>query len=210
MKLGDNMYQCIYCGNRTDDNNSPCSSCGSKDFKKYEPEKPTVIKKAPKDGYNLRINDEEYDRYRNEKDKKLVKKIITISSIISLILCYYTYKRTNNYMIPIVIICIYLLMFAIIWFEILKRKKERENNKYKYLAHNGVLVKNLPYKVISRDLPNHSYKICFLKVTYEDENGEVLTFESHPFFNDDFQSDKVDLLYDPNDHSNYFIDFHIY
>ena len=91
------MYQCIYCGNRTDDNNSPCTGCGSKDFKKYEPEKPTVITRPPQGGYTLKINNGEYNRYREEQDKKKLKKVfigMVIMFIISSFIKSFYYFRS--------------------------------------------------------------------------------------------------------------------
>ncbi len=205
------MYQCIYCGNRTDDNNSPCTGCGSKDFKKYEPEKPTVITRPPQGGYTLKINNGEYNRYREEQDKKKLKKVFIGMVIMFIIFVFYIYKNTYSPMFPILLVMFGVILFTTILLapKIIKRFYERRNYKHDHLARNGILVKNLPYKVITRDFPNHNYKFCTLEVKYE-INGEMQTFMSHPFFDDNFPKDKVDLLYDPDDLSNNYIDFNIY
>ena len=90
-----------------------------------------------------------------------------------------------------------------------KKINERNNYKYNRLTNHGILVKKLPYKIIERDLPNHNYKMYFLEVKYE-VNGNLLTFTSHPFFDNNFSNNKIDLLYDPDDTSIYYMDFNIY
>ena len=208
--MGDNMYQCIYCGNRTDDKNSPCKGCGSEEFKKYEEEKPTVITRVSQGGYTLKIN---YDELNKEQKKKLKLffKMFIIVFILNIGVLIFARKYLGAYIkIPLIMVGSCALISLLIMPKLLNRYNVAKKSKYKYLANHGVLIKKLKYRVIHRDLSNHNYKICFLEVNYEDKDGNIIKLKSHPFYDDKFPSDRVDLLIDPNDYTNYYIDFNIY
>ena len=205
------MYQCMYCGNRTDDKDKPCTSCKSTEFKKYEPEKPVVITRVPQGGYTLKINNTEYNNYQRTKYKKRFQSIATFIVISLVIFSIIIYLKTPSSLFPIIlfIISISVIISIILLPKLSKKINERNNYKYNRLTNHGILVKKLPYKIIERDLPNHNYKMYFLEVKYE-VNGNLLTFTSHPFFDNKFSNNKIDLLYDPDDTSIYYMDFNIY
>ncbi len=89
----------------------------------------------------------------------------------------------------------------------------KKMDRVKYLAENGMLIKNLKYtiKPVNKNEtgPTATYKI---QVIYEIEKGKTMCFESEPKYLTALARDDgtVDLLIDPNDYTNYFIDFEIY
>ena len=206
------MYQCIYCGNRTDDNNSPCTGCGSNDFKKYEPEKPSVITRPPQGGYTLKINNGEYNKFREKQSKERLKKLLIYLIVIFIVFSIIIVNSTHSYLFPSIafLFILFIVVNLIIGPKLFKKMYEdKKALAYDHLSKHGILVKNLPYRVVVRDFPNHNYKFCTLEVKYE-INGEMMTYMSHPFFDDNFPKDRIDLLYDPDNPAIHYIDFNIY
>ena len=76
-----------------------------------------------------------------------------------------------------------------------------------------MLVKNLKYEIEPIDKKiNDNQTVYIIKVTYEFEKGKTKCFKSEPKYLTALGSadGTVDLLIDPNDSDNYFIDFEIY
>lgn len=113
----------------------------------------------------------------------------------------------------------FLSAFITTIFKIFKESKDiiqssnKKMDRVKYLAENGMLIKNLKYtiKPVKKNEtgPMATYKI---QVIYEIEKGKTMCFESEPKYLTALGRDDgtVDLLIDPNDYTNYFIDFEIY
>lgn len=80
------------------------------------------------------------------------------------------------------------------------------------LAETGTLIKNLPYKVKPTGTVINGNSIYCIEVIYELKNGTKIPFRSEGKYDGQLSrgDGTVDLLIDPNDHSNYFIDFEIY
>jgi len=93
------------------------------------------------------------------------------------------------------------------------KKKAQENIlRVKKLAMEGFLVKNMPYKLVSSGTVINNQLIYCIQVEYENPSGQKISLQSEPRYNNKL-SDKngtVDLLIDPNDYSNYYIDLEIY
>lgn len=80
--------------------------------------------------------------------------------------------------------------------------------KMKWLSINGTLIKNLEYEVIRKG--SRRFGSYYIVVNYKHPNGEVIRLVSDRKY---FLFDRpkyVDLLIDPNDTNNFYIDFHIY
>jgi hypothetical protein len=91
-------------------------------------------------------------------------------------------------------------------------KKETKNKikKANYLAQHGWLVKNLPYTLEYNQKLLSNNTVC-IHLTYENSNGSKIPLVSEPkASNGNIPYKTADLLIDPDDYSNFFIDFEIY
>ncbi len=81
--------------------------------------------------------------------------------------------------------------------------------KAKILSTRGILVKGLPYTLANSNVSvNGVYKKMII-VDYQLPNG-ALTFNSRPINNKELNNHTTaDLLYDPQDYSNFYVDFNI-
>lgn len=106
-------------------------------------------------------------------------------------------------------ICVILFTIVGIGNIIRSLKSEKHiRNKIKInknLAQKGILVKNLPYFTNEAGI----YKYVYIKYTI---NGNEKTFKSQiPYSEAQLTSDGTfDLLYDPNNPKNYYVDTEIY
>ena len=96
----------------------------------------------------------------------------------------------------------------------IKSKKKAKNNieRVNKLAKTGVLIKNIPYDLKPTGTIINGEKIYYIQVLYESKSGKKIPLNSEPKYNT-IMGDKdgtADLLIDPNDISNYYIDFEIY
>lgn len=93
-----------------------------------------------------------------------------------------------------------------------KNKVEDNIKRLQKLAIEGVLVKNMPYKLVKSGTVINGNPIYCMQVEYENASGQIIPLKSEAKYNN-VLSDKdgtVDLLIDPNDYSNFFIDIEIY
>ena len=92
---------------------------------------------------------------------------------------------------------------------ILKIVKQIQN--VKWLAKNGVLVKGLKYQMVSTGKKNNKKTLMAIQVDYELPSGNVIKLTGDPRYDlKTYDEDGfVDLLIDPNDCDNYYIDFNI-
>ena len=80
-----------------------------------------------------------------------------------------------------------------------------------HLEKFGVLYRNLPYRMESTNISKNNVKIMKIVVDFTLPNGSVVTLHGNPR-HDGKNNDEdglVDVLMDPNDDSNYFVDFNI-
>lgn len=91
------------------------------------------------------------------------------------------------------------------------RNVDKKRKKYEWLARNGMLIKGLPYRMQPTGSRVNDTDIMKIVIDYELPTGSVVRLESDGRF--DFKSSDsdglVDLLIDPHDSSNYYIDFSI-
>ena len=90
-------------------------------------------------------------------------------------------------------------------------KKRKYIKKAKYLATNGKLIKNIPYTMEPTNTSVNGRTIEKIAINYTPPNGLTVHLTGNPRFDgkDSDEDGLVDLLIDPNDSSNYFIDFNI-
>lgn len=88
------------------------------------------------------------------------------------------------------------------------RKKVK---KAKYLSEYGQLIKNLPYRMVNSNVTINNRRLLAIEIDYTLPDGTTKKLVGNPRY-DHKTSDEdnlVDLLIDPNDPNNYYIDFNI-
>ncbi|MFI3307284.1 MAG: hypothetical protein R3Y21_01830 [Mycoplasmatota bacterium] len=116
-----------------------------------------------------------------------------------------------DYSLGIIDLLLFILTFAFLYVSITHIiKTNKKIKKVKYLANHGKLVKGLKYELIFTGQTVNEQKIYCILINYE-INGDVISLKGDPRY--DFKSrdsdELVDLLIDPNDPTNYYIDFEI-
>ena len=190
------MHICNYCKRVLKEDYEKCPGCGNTDFSNKAFLGEVVIDTPPKDGYKINI-----DNY-----KKAIKnaRIVILSGILFLIIFD--------------IICFPFIFFTtligigIIYVGHIYKKNSIENIKrVEKLCKKGLLVKGLKYKLVNTGtMFMGKYYKCFM-VNYKNSAGVEIPLYSETKFDVDKKKNKtVDLLIDPDDYSNYFIDYEIY
>lgn len=108
------------------------------------------------------------------------------------------------------LICLFPLIFVFLGiFQISKVNKKIK--RMKHLAMHGTLIKNLPYTMERTNVNVNGNNLLAIAVNYTLPSGSVIHLVGDPRY-DRQQADSdglVDLLIDPNDPNNYYIDFNI-
>lgn len=190
------MYVCNYCKRVLKDTYEKCPGCGGSSFstKSYLGE--TIINNPPKDGYKISI--------RNYKKKIRDLNILIVVGIIFTIFLLIIFFPFFVFPIMFGIIIISLLVKT-------KKKVKKDIKKIEKLCKKGILVKGMKYKIVNTGtmVAGHYYK-C-IEVNYKNVNGiEIPLYSETKYDIDKHKKDTVDLLIDPDDYSNYFIDYEIY
>jgi hypothetical protein len=213
------MYKCNYCNRHLKKKYDKCPACGSNSFEKINNIGQYVINTPPKDGYKINL--------KNYKIQKMPGKFLLIGTLIIVLnliamVSFFTiggYETNEEIIFSLVFLAIFIILALICTFRIFREANNimgpvnKNIKKAKELSKNGILIKNLTYKIKPVDKrikgPRTIYKI---QVIYEVEKGVTKNFESEPKYLNALGRDDgtVDLLLDPNDYSNYYIDFDIY
>lgn len=92
----------------------------------------------------------------------------------------------------------------------MKQKVSKEVKKAKYLSQNGKLIKGIPYRMEDTGTVVNGRTIQRIVIDYILPTGSTITLRGNPRY-DKFtnQNGLADLLIDPNDNDNYYIDFDI-
>ena len=190
------MYVCNYCKRVLKDVYEKCPGCGSSSFstKSYLGE--VVINNPPKDGY--KINTKNYKK----KIKHLnIAIFISYLAMIGLMILFF----------PFIIMPALISIMVIVILTKEKNKAKKNIKRVEKLCKKGVLVKCLKYKVVNTGtmVAGHYYK-C-LEVTYKNAFGvEIPLYSETKYDIEKHKNETVDLLIDPDDYSNYFIDYEIF
>ena len=215
------MLVCCYCGRNFKNEYDVCPGCGSHTFKKVVSSNNIVIKSPPVNGYNIEI-----DSY--EKSKKLTNIFKWVGLIIVIIMPIFDLPfiisgislLDEDYsfgiqfiLVPLVISLIFIIIgigFIVVAFKV-KKNTNREIERVKKLAQTGILIKNLSYELVPSGTIINGVPVYCIKVLY-DNNGTEVPFVSNPKYSGKLGDidGTADLLVDPNDFSNYYIDFEIY
>ena len=207
------MKKCTYCGRTFKREYETCLGCGASKFKIINNQYNYVITTPPKDGYKINFNNLKKLKMKVQKNIIILTVIFIILEFIILNIHYVSYieEKTNSnlgYLVIIILIYIMALIKEIIKMINLNKKI----NGIKKLTKTGTLIKNMEYVICnSKKLINGKIKVE-LKINYITKTGLEVPFTSE--FNVESKKIKenntIDLLFDPNDYTNYFMDFEIY
>ena len=210
------MFICNNCGRTLKNEYEECPGCGGSSFKTKADLGEIIIKEPPEGGYNL----------TQGINNKSGKSLLTVG-ICLLITCFpilfglFNMTIYENDVPQKVLFIPDLYIFTIIFNPffwgmligvivlitgiIVRKKNKREEKRLKELAKKGLLIKALPYKVID-------YYKC-VEVKYKNSAGVEIPLYSEKKY-DIAEKSKiyktVDLLIDPEDFANYYIDYEIF
>ena len=216
------MYICKYCGRVLKTHYDQCPGCGSTSFQTTSFIGEKIIEHPPKNGYILKTTN-------YERSKKLANtwKWIGIAFIVLTIMFLLPFFIVGSLTISedkifgfgfIVLPLLMELFFILIGVGIIigakksQKKAQEDINRVNKLAQNGLLVKNMPYELTHSGTEINGKVIYCIKVVYKNATGQEIPLISEAKYDNKLGNDKgtVDLLIDPQDYSNYYIDFEIY
>jgi hypothetical protein len=122
---------------------------------------------------------------------------------------YESPETNTTFVTPLILIGIPLIFIAVPVIALIVAR--RKIAKIKILCQHGQLIKNLPYTLEDSNTTVNNNRLQRIVVKYTPPNGIEITLKGDPRW-DRKTSDadgKVDLLIDPNDPKNYYIDFNI-
>jgi len=199
------MLKCKYCGRYFKGKQETCLGCGAASFEEAEFKYDLVITTPPKGGY--KIMKEQYITKKVLSHRLIVIGIILIIQFVFFDILYHLnhFNFTFKDFIEIVLLVLVFSSVFIIPGILILNENNKKIKRIKKLAENGILIKNLEYKYEkNRD---------FITVMYKTKKGvEIpITTKINRDCNDLENEDKnIDLLIDPTDYTNYYIDYEIY
>lgn len=212
------MYKCEYCNRHLKKKYDKCPACGSTSFKKIQNYGEEIIKTPPADGYILNLKNYSVEK-NQEKALILALTFIMFVMITPLMIFLFVDLFRENSTFPKIVNILTIIVFLIGIVRIIigtykmMPKSKVDFDKLKILSKNGILIKNLKYKIKAAEKEIKGKKTVYrIQIIYEIEKGKTKCFESEPKYLGALGRDDgtADLLVDPNDYSNYFIDFEIY
>ena len=201
------MHICNYCGRLLKGEYETCPGCGGNSFKNTAFLGETVIKEPPKGGYKINLE--------NYKKSMRTASIVTIIGVVLLVM-------PLLFALPFLLLGItevllfgpFELIIGIILIAVgvsNKKKIKKSMTKANKLAKNGMLVKAVPYKEINTGTYVMGKYYKCIEVKFKNSAGVEIPLYSETKYDADIKNpETVDLLIDPNDYSNYFIDYEIY
>ena len=203
------MRICNYCGRGFRKDIESCPGCGSNSFTEHPNRGEYVITTPPKRGYSIRTT------YYTQ-NLLMVTLLVILDFFVALSftravvdeVIHYGFITAINDLIAnwFILLFIIIPILLIVWGLGKMNELNEKIAKLRIISFNGVLVKHLPYT-----LEQISEKQYLIKIEYETPSGQMINLVSEPK-GDDFIHDadgKADLLIDPNDYSNFFIEVNI-
>lgn len=88
-------------------------------------------------------------------------------------------------------------------------KQIKKINKMKMLGTTGLVIKGLPFNMVSANIKLNNRKIYCISVTYTFPDGTTKKLKGSPRYDryNPTAYQTAYLIYDPNDYKNYYIDF---
>lgn len=216
------MLVCNYCGRNLKNDYDTCPGCGSNSFKKISMTDQYAINTPPKDGYHIKV-----DSYEKSVKMAKVVKWSGFGLILFMILFDIPFifggimsmDTDASFGASFLIMSLgissifYFIAIGMIVFSVKMKKKALNNiERVKQLARTGVLIKNMEYKLQPTGTIINGVPIQCIEVQYESKSGAKIPLRSEPKYSGILGSEDgtADLLIDPKDFSNYYIDFEIY
>ena len=215
------MLICNYCKRNFKEDYKNCPGCGSDSFKKVEDKLEYVIETPPTGGYKL-PNMGEFKV--SDKDKNTVVNVFVIMIVMAMFCTYifFSFFFKERMLQPpyiFVYIGINLIFVGLVLLLHLGKNKIKLDNKLtkrERLQQRGVLYKNLPYTVETytrEDSDGHKFTYYRIVITYKLKDGVERTFKGKSSTSPkSYMSNNgtADLIVDPEDYNNYFVDLEIY
>lgn len=201
------MYICNYCNRVLKQEYEKCPGCGGSSFKTKAFLGETIIKEPPKGGYKINVGN-----YKKTLRTANIFVIIGVVLIIAPLIFLLPFLLLGfgealllapfEAVIGIIMLCVALSS---------KRKTKKSMNRANKLAKTGMLVKGIQYKEVNTGtMVMGKYYKC-IEVKFKNSAGVEIPLYSETKYDADIKNpETVDLLIDPNDYSNYFIDYEIY
>ena len=216
------MHICNYCGRVLKHDYEKCPGCGGSSFKNKAYLGEEIIKTPPKDGYKVNLINFKYE-------KKFHWVYLVVGAFMFVFISFFMAGFISPVLgddVPIFFTYVFIAFAVFAFLSIMKaiidfigksnKIRTKSNNdikKAEYLSKNGMLIKNLKYEVkpVVKNI-DANQTVYIIQVIYEIEKGKTNCFKSEPKYLTALGRDDgtVDLLIDPNNYDNYFIDFEIY
>lgn len=197
------MYKCKYCGRYLKNNYNDCPGCGSNTFEITHNKGTIKITNVPDGGYKI--------KYIDLKVKYFEGILILLLGITIVISGFYslTFQTTLSMLMANALFLLFGL--SVVFWGINSKNTYRDKiDKIKRLKFNGILIKNLTYEINQLGFTQDNNLRYFIETIYINENGRKVKYISNNKYGNPKGAGTVDLLIDPKDHDNYFIDFEIY
>lgn len=107
------------------------------------------------------------------------------------------------------IVSLALPMVMFVGFVNMDNAYHEEVKKFDYLSRNAILIKNLPYIIEDSSMTSGGEGLVNLVVELDIQTNNKLQLRSEPMYRADLKGEKIDLLIDPLDLENYYINFNI-
>ena len=208
------MYICKYCLRNLKNKYETCPGCGASQFEEVLDYREKVIKDPPQGGY--RINLDSY--YHEIKKAKIFKFIGYFFAILTVFLILYSigYNFDKGIMLITLTMDAFYLGMAVFFIKIGSSQEKdikQDIKKAEKLSKTGMLIKNLDYEILYIGVQANVTKPVYqIKVVYVNQTGVKVPFISNAKYDSipTSSTGTADLLVDPNDFSNYYIDFEIF
>ena len=215
------MLVCNYCGRNLKNHYDACPGCGSTSFHTTSYVGEVVIKSPPKGGYHIKN-----DNFTKAKKFGAIFKWVGIAIIIFMILTFipffvaglFTMNEDFGFglsfiLLPLCSSIIFIIVGIGFYIGGVKYQKNvgKDMEKIQKLAKTGTLIKNIPYELTPSNIQVNGRDIYCLKILYKNASGSEIPLISEPKYNNALgdKDGTCDLLIDPNDYSNYYIDLEI-
>jgi hypothetical protein len=216
------MYTCDYCGRYLKKKYDTCPGCGGDKFTKLAGYSTQIIIVPPAGGYKIKFDNYKIERSQFSLPKwiMIIVLIMTILFILGFFICGIIFWNKDKVIsIAFISMSIFFIFSETKQYRLfIKKVKTGEKSindnmkKIATLKNKGWLIKNVPYEVKEIQSKSSVSKVYYLHVIYEIEKGHTLSLKSEPKHLGALgrENGTVDVLIDPDDYSNYYIDFEIY
>lgn len=123
--------------------------------------------------------------------------------------CLTDYEKNNSKWLLLI------LLFPVIFITIggvILIKNVKKVKTIKKLAVGGILVKGIPYELVYTNISVNNVRLQAISINYKFPDGSVRNLRGLPLYKGvmhNYDSGLCDLLYDPSNYDNYYIDFEI-